>query len=77
MVFVKKLKLEKLETLSLKGSFVGYPKDSLGYEFYIPELKQVVVSNNVIFLVKEFIQEGGSERKIELGEVFAEPEAMP
>jgi len=56
---------------------VGYPKDTLGYEFYISELQQVVVSRNAIFLEKEFIQERGNERKIELGEGFVEPEAMP
>jgi len=74
---VRKLKSEKLKTRSLKGSFVGYLKDTLEYELHIPELQQVVVSRNAIFLEKEFIQERGNERKIELGEGFAEPEAMP
>ena len=29
--YIKKLKLEKLDAKSIKGWFVGYPKDSLGY----------------------------------------------
>ena len=33
--FIKKLKLDKLDVKSIKGRFVGYPKDSLGYFFYL------------------------------------------
>ena len=29
--FIKKLKTDKLDVKSIKGRFVGYPKDSLGY----------------------------------------------
>ena len=34
--FIKKLKSDKLDAKSIKGRFVGYPKDSLGYYFYLP-----------------------------------------
>ena len=44
---------------SIKGMFVGYPKDSLGYCFYLPAKQVVVVSRDAIFLEKEFLEEGG------------------
>ena len=34
--FIKKLKTDKLDVKSIKGRFVGYPKDNLGYCFYLP-----------------------------------------
>ena len=34
--YIKKLKIEKLDARSIKGRFIGYPKDSLGYYFYLP-----------------------------------------
>ena len=35
-ILSKKLKSDKLDAKSIKGRFVGYPKDSLGYCFYLP-----------------------------------------
>ena len=55
-----------LDVKSIKGRFVGYPKDSLGYCFYLPIEQVVVVNRNVVFLKKEFLKEGGKERKIML-----------
>ncbi len=55
-----------METKSRKGQFVGYPKDSFGYYFYLPTTQRVVISRDVIFLEKEFILEGGKGRKLEL-----------
>ena len=40
----------------------------MGYYFYIPEEHNVIVSRHAVFLTKEFIQDGGSGRKIELEE---------
>ena len=70
--FIKKLKTDKLETRSVQGRFVGYPKESLGYQFYLPDEQRVVISRHAIFLEKEFIQEGGKGRKIVLEEGFPE-----
>ena len=67
--FIKKLKSDKLDVKSIKGRFVGYPKDSLGFCFYLPAEQQVVVSRDAIFLEKEFLEEGGKGRKIILNEV--------
>ena len=62
--FIKKLKTDKLDVKSIKGRFVGYPKGSLGYCFYLPAEQVVVVSRDAIFLEKEFLKEGGKGRKI-------------
>ena len=66
--FIKKLKSDKLDAKSIKGRFVGYPKDSLGYCFYLPAEQVVVVSRDIIFLEKEFLKERGKGRKIILDE---------
>ena len=66
--FIKKLKSDKLDAKSIKGRFVGYPKDSLGYYFYLPAEQVVIVSRDIIFLEKEFLKEGGKGRKIMLDE---------
>ena len=57
-----------MDAKSIKGRFVGYPKDSLGYCFYLPTEQVVVVSRDAIFLEKEFLKEGGMGRKIMLDE---------
>ena len=68
LAFIKKLKSNKLDAKSIKGRFVGYPKDSLGYCFYLPTEQVVVVSRDIIFLEEEFLKEGGKGRKITLDE---------
>ena len=57
-----------MDAKSIKGQFIGYPKDSLGYFFYLPAEQVIVVSIDVIFLEKEFFKEGGKGRKIMLDE---------
>ena len=52
-----------------KYLFVGYPKKTRGYYFYHLTKQKIIVSRHVIFLKKEFIQEGGSGKNIELKEV--------
>ena len=44
----------------------------MGYYFYILEDHNVIVSHHAVFLKKEFIQDGGSGRKIELEEKVSE-----
>ena len=61
---IKKLKSNKFDVKSIKGQFVGYPKDSLGYWFYLPTEQVVIVSRDAIFLEKEFLKKGGKGRKI-------------
>ena len=62
------MKSDKLDAKLIKGRYVGYPKDSLGYCFYLPTEQVVVVSRDAIFLEKEIIEEGGQRRKIMLDE---------
>ena len=65
--YVKKVDPDKLEYRSGKCSFMGYPKETLGYYFYTDH--RVFVSRHAPFLEKEFILEGNSGSKIELDEV--------
>ena len=53
-----------MDAKSIKGRFVGYPKDSLGYFFYLPAEQVVVVSRDAIFLEKEFLKENGITSKL-------------
>ena len=52
----------------IKGMFVEYLKDSLGFCFYLPAEQLVVVSRDAVFLEKEFLKEEGKGRKIMLDE---------
>ena len=58
--------MDKLDVKSIRGRFVGYPKDSLGYCFYLPVEQVFIVSRDVVFLKKEFLKEGGKGKKIML-----------
>ena len=44
-------------------TFVGYPKDSLGYHIYFLVDPRVMITKDIIFLEEAFIQEGGMVRK--------------
>ena len=66
--FIKRLKSDKLDVKSIKGRFVGYPKDSLGFCFYLPAEQLIVVSRDALFLEKKFLNERGKGRKIMLDE---------
>ena len=59
----------KLDVRSEKYRFIGYPKESIGYYFYNPTQQKVFVGRYAIFLEKEFVQEGGSGRSVELEKV--------
>ena len=49
---VKRQQADKLEFRSFRARFIGYPKESLGYYFYILEDHNVIVSRNAIFFEK-------------------------
>ena len=61
----------KLEARSFRAHFIGYPKETMGY-YYLLEDHNVIVSRHTVFLKKEFIQDGGSGRKIKLEEKISE-----
>ena len=62
----------KLDARSVRVQFIGYPKETMGYYFYLPEDHNVIVSRHATFLEKQFTQEGGSGRIIELDEKVSE-----
>ena len=67
--YVKNFDGHKLNARSEKYKFVGYSKESIGYYFYNPTQQKVFIDRHAVFLEKEFIQEGGNRRSIELEEV--------
>ena len=67
--YVKKLQPEKLEPKVEKCVFIGYPKETVGYTFYLKSEGKVFVAKNGAFLEKEFLSRELSGRKIELDEV--------
>ncbi len=67
--YVKKLQPDKLEPKSEKCVFIGYPKETIGYTFYLRSEGKIFVAKNGSFLEKEFLSKEVSERKVELDEV--------
>jgi len=59
----------KLEQISDKCFFVGYPKETRGYYFYKPSEGTIVVARNGVFLEKDFVSKRISGRKVDLEEV--------
>ena len=74
--YVKKLQPEKLEPKSEKCIFIGYPKETIGYTFYLRSEGKIFVAKNGSFLEKELLSKEVSGRKVELDEVLPlEPES--
>ena len=74
--YVKKLQPEKLEPKSEKCVFIGCPKETIGYTFYLRSEGKIFVAKNGSFLEKEFLSKEVSGRKVELDEVLPlEPES--
>ena len=45
--------MDKLEARSFRARFIGYPKEIMGYYFYLFEDHNVIVSRHTIFLKKD------------------------
>ena len=60
---------DKLEPKSEKCVFIGYPKETIGYTFYLRSEGKIFVAKNGSFLEKEFLSKEVSGRKVELDEV--------
>jgi hypothetical protein len=73
---VKRLQPNKLKTKADKCVFIGYPKETIGYAFYLRSEGKVFVTKNGSFLEKEFLSKELSGTKIELDEVV-EPLLQP
>ena len=53
--YVKKLQPDKLEPKEEECTFVGYPKDTIGYTFYNMTEGKTFIAKNGSFLEKEFL----------------------
>ena len=65
---MKRILSDKLEAKSDQCLFVGYLKETMGYQFYNSLEQKVFVSKHVVFLKKEFLLKD-IESKVELEEV--------
>ena len=83
--YVKRTISNKLKVKSDKCLFVGYPKETMGYQFYNTSEKRLFISKHVVFLEKEFLLREDGRSKVELSEVqdalidashLIEPEAV-
>ncbi|KAM1034590.1 hypothetical protein ACFX2A_038850 [Malus domestica] len=50
--------VKKLEVRSVRCYFVGYPRETMGYEFYHPDDQKVLVARTAMFLEDEFVLKG-------------------
>ena len=53
--YVKSNFTDKLTPKSIKCKFVGYPKETKGYYFYVPDEHKIIVARYATFLESEFI----------------------
>ena len=60
---------DKLASKTDKCLFVGYPKETKGYYFYIPNENKVFIAQKAVFLEKEFILKKESGSKIQFEEI--------
>ena len=66
--YVKQEASNKLDPRSTKCTFVGYPKDCLGYYFYIPSENKIFIARKAEFLENKFLTDKASGRHVELEE---------
>ena len=83
--YVKRTMSDKLEAKYDKCLFVGYPKETIGYQFYNTLEQRLFVLKHAVFLEKEFLLREDNGSKVELSEVqdtltdtshLTEPEAV-
>ena len=67
--YIKYLITDKLRPRSDKYLFIGYPKETKRYYFYLTNEQKVFVSLKAVFLGKKFFGEGINASKVELKEV--------
>ncbi|GKC44150.1 retrotransposon protein, putative, ty1-copia subclass [Tanacetum coccineum] len=68
-VLVKQDTLDKLQQRPFKCVFVGYPKKTMGYYFYLLPENKIVVVRYGEFLEKNLISQEVSRRAVELEEI--------
>lgn len=78
--YVRVAQRDKLAPRGYKFRFIGYPENSLGYQFYDSKRRNIFVARYATFLEKEFLMESGNCRKINLNKFdpsLEEPELEP
>ncbi|GJU62039.1 retrotransposon protein, putative, ty1-copia subclass [Tanacetum coccineum] len=66
---VKRDTPNKLQQISVKCIFIGYPKQTMGYYFYFPPKNKIVVVRYAKFFEKNLITQEVSGRAIDLEEI--------
>nr|GEW23502.1 hypothetical protein [Tanacetum cinerariifolium] len=66
---VKRDTPEKLQQRFVKCIFIGYPKETMGYYFYLPPENKIFVARYDEFMEKNLISQEASRRTIELEEI--------
>nr|GEX05116.1 retrotransposon protein, putative, Ty1-copia subclass [Tanacetum cinerariifolium] len=66
---VKRDTPNKLQQISVKCIFIGYPKETMGYYFYFPPKNKIVVARYIEFFEKKLISQEVSEREVKLKEI--------
>ena len=61
--------MDKLGAGSNKCIFIGYPKKTKRYYFYLTDEQKVFISLKAVFLEKKFFRKGINASKVELDEV--------
>nr|GEY33989.1 hypothetical protein [Tanacetum cinerariifolium]GEY39019.1 hypothetical protein [Tanacetum cinerariifolium] len=69
MVLTKKVDKTPYELWSVKCIFIGYPKETMGYNFYFPLENKIVVARYAEFFEKNLISQEVSGRAIDLKEI--------
>ena len=67
---------DKLEPRSDKCIFVGYPKETKGYNFYKPDENKVYVARRGVFLEDEYLSKADSGSKVYLEEIPEDTNAL-
>ena len=73
MLMARNFNLKSSNLNRKKCVFIGYPKETIGYTFYLRSEGKVFVAKNGSFLEKEFLSKEVSGRKVELDEVTVTP----
>ncbi|KAM1404632.1 hypothetical protein ACFX2I_013095 [Malus domestica] len=72
--YVKKLEATKLEVRLVRYYFVGYPRETMGYEFYHPDNQKVFVTKTAKFLEDKFVLKGTTSKTMEINKINNEPQ---
>ena len=67
--YVKRTMSDKFEANYDKCLFIGYPKETIRYQFYNTLEQRLFISKHDVFLEKEFLLREDNVSKVELGEV--------